>query len=263
MKYREVGVISGTNRVSTAVFDPHGQGEVTKIAVLTPGFLDSKDYPDMTELGSALSERGFLAASFDPTGTWKSEGTMNEYSASEILRNMRSVADYLKNQAGNIPREMVVLGHSLGAMLSIIFGSKQLDVSGVVSIMPPQSFVRPENLRAKIRPWKKAGIKRSTRDLPDNPNILREFEVPYSFVEDVVSYDALVAVGLIRVPTLLMVGTLDEIITPNHVKPIYDAANYPKELIVLENVGHDYRKIPRDIQTVNSLVVRFLQSHSL
>lgn len=258
----ETKIKSGKNKLSTSIHKPRDKGQ-NKLAVILPGFLDSKDYPSLVQLGKDLSKLGFTVVRFNPTGTWDSGGNMEEYSVSQYLKDIQCVVDQMVLKNNRPFKEIIVLGHSLGAMVSILYGVRNDRVSVVVAIMPPQTFVRPENFQDRVVNWKTEGFKVSTRDLPGNRSKTVEYKIPFSFVEDAMRYDALRAVSDLHKPLLLLVGDLDDLISPKHVKEIYKQANGPKKFIVLKGMGHDYRLNDEEIPIVNRHIIDFLKEHGL
>lgn len=61
--------ISGPSGEVIAVSIHGSVGRIEKLAVLCPGYLDSKDLPHLLVLADAFMDRGYTAVRFDPTGT--------------------------------------------------------------------------------------------------------------------------------------------------------------------------------------------------
>src|SRR3989344_857048 len=59
-----------------------------KLAILCPGFLDTKNYDHLILLSEELLKKGFTVVRFDPTGTWESEGDISEYLTSQYLNDV-------------------------------------------------------------------------------------------------------------------------------------------------------------------------------
>ncbi len=73
--------IKGTKGdLSVAIHNP--ETKTKKLAILCPGFLDSKDYAGLTELANRLTEHGYTSVRFDPTGVWESGGNITDYTIS-------------------------------------------------------------------------------------------------------------------------------------------------------------------------------------
>lgn len=221
-------------------------GEVKGLAVLMPGFLDSKDYYGLVELGKTLAANGFTAIRFDPTGTWESSGNISDYSMSQYLKDLSTVIEYAKNKNNKL-KKIILLGHSLGGLISITYAAQNKGISAIIPIMPPYAVARRGNIEEN---WEKNGLRHSKRDLPTDKSKKIEFNVPYAYVIDSKKYDARELVGKITAPLYLIAGENDKLITPQMVEEIYQKANEPKKLIVLKNIGHDFRHKENETEIV-------------
>lgn len=228
------------------------------LVILLPGHLDSKDYNHLVSLAGDLVNSGYTVARIDPSGTWDSAYSKSEYSITQILNDTREVLDevYLDRTFKNI----IMVGHSLGGMLSLLYAARDARISAVVAIMPPYAFVRPNNKEEKDEKsqWAKDGFKTSKRDMPGKSNEFREFKLPYSVVVDSMGYNVLDEVPKLHIPVLLIAGELDDVIPPVDVGLIFNKANEPKEFIVLKGIDHDYRLKEEDIKKVNCEVLKFI-----
>src|SRR3989344_8435825 len=90
-----------------------------KLAILCPGFLDTKDYAHLVELAKSLANEGYTVVRFDPIGTWESGGDISDYTTSEYLEDIKTVIEYMLHE-GNY-KHILLGGHSRGAMVSIIY----------------------------------------------------------------------------------------------------------------------------------------------
>lgn len=233
------------------------------LAIILPGFLDSKDYSNIIDLAMLFSNLGYEVVRFDPTGTWESGGTIDDYSITQYLDDIKDVFAYMVARRGVNYERTVIAGHSLGAMMAIIYAAQNQNTQGVLAIMPPQSFIRPENMGQRFSEWKKQKYKVSTRDLPQDGSNHRKYKVSYSFVKDSLKYDALDEIKKIKVPVILIAGEDDDLITPEHVNDLYESASDPKDFQVINGIEHDYRYNKKDIVKVRKVVLDLVKKHKL
>lgn len=220
-----------------------------KLAILCPGYLDTKDYMHLTALADELSMHGYTAVRFDPTGTWESEGDISEYLTTQYLKDIGSVLEYMLRQA---PYTHVLLGgHSRGGQVSILYAARDSRISEVLGIMPSHGPV--EGKRRKD--WEKAGVSVSSRDIPGNDKERKEFRVPFQHVLDRDQYDALGDIKKISAPVVLIATEFDVSVPPEEVRVLFENANEPKKFIFVENMDHEYRHKPAEIQKINSLAL--------
>lgn len=223
-----------------------------KLVIILPGYLDSKDYPNIVKLGEFLTSKGYLAVSFDPTGTWESGGSIEKYSISQYLLDIKEVIKYSEQKFNKEFSEIIIVGHSLGGMVGLLYAAKNKEIKKVVVMMSP-------NKMPTLKWENESKIRISKRDCPGDKNKIVEFRVPFSFAQDSLKYDVLNEVSKINIPIFLMAGQNDEKIKTEIVKLVYKKANSPKKYIFLKGVGHDYRSFDDQIKKVNKEVWKFLE----
>ncbi len=221
-----------------------------KLAILCPGTTDSKDYAHLVALAEALAQRGYTAVRFDPTGTWSSAGDIAQYSVTQYLSDVRSVIDHML--ATGTYEQILVGGHSLGGVISMLYAARDPRVTAVVNIMGSATFPRKYNA-AIIDAWKTSGVRITTRDIPDSTE-RRTYIIPYTFVTDRLQYHVLEDIGAVHAPLLLIAGELDDIVPAEELSAIYEHANQPKKLITISGIGHDYRHHANEIAIVNTTI---------
>ncbi|MBI5356693.1 alpha/beta hydrolase [Candidatus Collierbacteria bacterium] len=225
-----------------------------KLAILCPGYLDSKDYEHLVGLAEALSERGYTVVRFEPTGTWESEGDISDYTTSQYLEDIKSVLKYMINQGGY--KQILLGGHSRGGQVSILYAARDSRVSVVLGIMPSSGPITGQ----RREEWEKAGVSVSQRDLPNDKEKKKEFRVPFQHVLDRDQYDVVGDAKKIKAPIILIAGEIDVLVPPNEVKEIFDNANKPKKFIIIPDIGHDYRNKDNEISLVNKIILKELNS---
>lgn len=249
--------ISSTNNLQISAFLHKPKKYNSTLVILLPGFLDSKDYLHLKQLGNDLSKKGFLSVRFDPLGVWESEGNISQYSVSQYLKDLSHVIQYLKKLYET--NKTFLIGHSLGGMIAMLYGSLSRNkIDAIVAIMPPTTQTTPKGFQEALKLWKKDKSKISKRPLFNNPKKEKKFIVPYKYISDSKRYDVLRTIGKFKKPLLLIAGELDDKITPNEIKEIYKTAHQPKKFIVLKNTIHDYRLHKSQIKKVNKQVFNFL-----
>ncbi len=223
-----------------------------KLAILCPGYLDSKDYAHLVGLAEGLCAQGYTAVRFEATGTWESDGTIADYLTSQYLEDIKNVLEYMLREGEYA--QVLLGGHSRGGMVSILYAARDPRVTQVVAIMPSSSA----SLEKKDPvAWKKDGFRISRRDTPDGAGV-REFCVPYSHVIDRNKFDVVADVQKVHTAMLIITGNKDTVVPPESVKNIFDNANEPKKFVMLEGIGHDYRHNAREIKIVNEHIIKEL-----
>lgn len=231
-----------------------------KLAILLPGFLDSKDYAHLVDLDNRLKKQGYLTIRINPTGTWGDEKNIDKYSISQYLDDVDDTIERATERYGKL-NEIVLAGHSLGGTIAMLYASGHNNITTVVAIMSPSTYLRGEN-EEKIKKWRDEGLKTSIRDLPNDSSAKKKFVLPYRFIEDAQKYDASKEISKFKGDLLLIAGEKDNCVSLDQIKNVYDAANQHKELILIEDIGHDYRHNQPEIQIVNHEITNFIKKRN-
>lgn len=227
----------------------HGNG--SKLIVICPGKLDSKDYPHLIDLAERFSQIGYTAVRMDPTGTWESDGSDDDFTTTQYLQDVKAIIDHmLQDRAYD---QIIIAGHSMGGYISLLATTMDERITGAIAIMSPYALNRPGNTE-KLEEWEQVGFRVSKRDIP-NSNEFRFYKLPYAHAKDRLQYNILERKAGIKVPVLLVSGEKDDKVKANDVKKLYDELNTRKEYLEIEGVGHDYRKRRDEIEKVNTLII--------
>lgn len=220
-----------------------------KVALLLPGYLDSPDYLHMTTFEKGLIKIGYTVERLDPCNLWKTKDTQN-YTVTNFIKQIKSRVDFYKQQN---PKEIVLVGHSMGGFTAIVAGSKINDITKIVALCPP-----PDR-KHSIHKWGEGGVRVSKRDLPGKPNKYTEFAIPFSHVKDVVQYSAVEEAKKIHKPLMIFVTLNDMVVPPKDTEKIIKAANNPY-VIRQPNMGHDFRLSQKECDIVMKEVEKFLKN---
>ena len=245
--------ISNSKNEKIAAVINYPKEQTDKLAILCPGYLDSKDYHGLLNLAEKLSVKGYVVIRFDPIGTWESEGDISKYTTTQYLEDIKNVFEYMLKQ-GNF-KHVLLGGHSRGGQVAILYAARDPRISFVLGIMPSSGPIQGQ----RREEWEKAGIGISSRDLPNKKNEKIEFRVPFQHVLDRDQYDAVGDAGKIKVPIIFIAGELDDIVPAEDVKEIFDNANEPKKFIIIPNIGHNYRHNPNETEVVNTKIMEILE----
>lgn len=253
LEIEKIRIKSKNSAIAAVVHYPQKIEE--KLAILLPGYLDSKDYAHLVALAEDLKNKGYTAVRFDPTGTWESGGTIADYTVARQFEDVKSVLERMLHK--NAYKQILLGGHSRGGFIAILYAIKDPRISAVLALMPPSVLIRTVNKR-KIKQWEKDGFRVSVRDIPGKKIEKKEFRVPYANMKKDKRYNVLAEINNLRVPLLLIAGEDDDIVFSDDVKKIYDQANEPKKFTIIKDLHHDYRLKKGDIKIVNREVLKWL-----
>ena len=225
-----------------------GNENAEKLVLVLPGRLDTKDYAHMMSHIDFLAEKGFLAVTFDPPGTWGSDGDISEYTETNYSQAIGELIEYFGN------KQTLLVGHSRGGSMAMYSGCKFDQVIGFVSIMSNVESSKYDPSRVVD------GTLLSRRDLPSNPTgeEKKEFYLPVGYFEDAQQHDRLTPLKSCTKPKMFVAGLQDSLVTPETVKSIHGIASEPKVYHEVD-FGHDYRKSAEIIKEVEGLLEGFIR----
>src|SRR3989338_5134444 len=111
--------------ISAIVTSP--ETKTDRLAILCPGYLDSKDYAHLVELAKTLVTKGYTTVRFDPTGTWESEGDISDYTTTQYLVDIKSVLEYMLREHNF--KHVLLGGHSRGGQVAILYAARDARIS--------------------------------------------------------------------------------------------------------------------------------------
>lgn len=226
-----------------------GDKNSTKLAILLPGRLDTKDYGNFTSHADYLGKKGFLVVAVDPPGIWGSPGEIDLYSTTNYIKAVNELIEYF----GNKPT--LLLGHSRGAAVSIFVSLSNPNVIGIVLVLANYGEPTPPS-----RDSLQKGFQISHRDLPPGTSKTKEqkeFLLPLSYWEDGKKYNAGQSLKKCTKPKLLVYGTKDEFTPTKEVEELYKTIPEPKMIKMIDSV-HDYRYYSEAIKETEEAVGQFL-----
>lgn len=228
-----------------------GNPDAERLAIVLPGRLDTKDYEQMAAHVECLSSLGFLAVSFDPPGTWDSDGDLSDYTMTNYLKSV----DELINHFGNRPT--LAVGHSRGGSIAMRASTTNSNIRSLVAIMASYRFDTNWDGAAE---WEAQGYTDDVRELPDGSGLTRTFRLPHSFLLDAVQYDMSEEMRRSIKPKLLITGSEDITCPEAELLDGYEQFGEPKTIVSVDT-GHDYRKNPSTINHINQLIEQHVRAY--
>lgn len=231
-----------------------GDDNSKNLAIVLPGRLDTKDYYCFSSHLDFLAKKGFLAVSFDPPGTWESPGGLELFTTTNYIKAVNELIEFF----GNKPT--LLMGHSRGGTISILAGTPNPNVIGIVPIMA--TYAEPTSPHPEAM---KGDFVMSYRDLPPGASKTKqqkEFALPTNYFLDGQKYDVVNVLKKCTKPKLIIYGTKDKFTSPERVKEVYETIPKPKMIHELDT-EHDYRYHPEIIEEVNDIVGQFLDNFKL
>lgn len=226
---------------------------MAKFAILLPGFMDSPQYLHMQVFSRNLQDLGYDTTVVDPCNLWLGGGDVTKYN---ITNYVAQLADIITRNQDKYD-EILLLGHSMGGSVAIITASQFQQIASklkIIALCPP---AKRDNSTLK---WNPDEGRIMIKDLPDNPNITREFKLPFSFIEDAKQYNCIDSAKLIHNPMTIVVCNDDQVVDPAETKQIAANGQAETKLICIENIGHDFRYNINETNKVWDTIQQILNS---
>jgi fermentation-respiration switch protein FrsA (DUF1100 family) len=194
--------------------------------------------PDPTDggyplLARQLAEQGMAALAFSFRGCYSSEGN---FDIAGWSRDLEGAIDYLWSLEELDDSRLALLGFSAGAAVSVYVGAADKRVSAVAACACPSDFssiYQAEKPQQTLDYFRKIGILREPGFPPYPEEWLNGFR----------RINALHSVGEIAPrPLLLLHGSADNVVPPEHSRRLYARAGQPKNLVIMEGDGHRLRR---------------------
>ena len=206
---------------------PPEEGAPRTVVVIGHGVTANKDRAWAQELARALSEAGHAALRFSFAGNGRSEGEFGASCPTKEARDLGSVLDAVAAEPRLAPHPLVYAGHSMGAAVGVLRASEDARIRGLVSLagmVRTRAFVERKfrGLRPGDLMW----------DKPD-------CQLSQAFLDDMVRVESVLPLApRVRVPWLLVHGTVDAVVPFEESEAIAAAAGGPVELARLEGADH-------------------------
>ena len=219
------------------------EGENRPAVVICHGFKGFKDWGMFPKLADRLAVAGFIAISFNFSGSGVSEGDQfdeldrwGHQRPSTDLEDVATVVDFaLANGASSVG----LVGHSRGGGLAILHAAKDDRVRALVTWASVDHFLRwPEDDIAK---WRRDGRidvvnSRTGQVLPLFRDALDDADRNEAGTLNVTA-----AAGRVRIPWLIVHGTADKSVSVEIGKLLKEASRSAKtELLLVESADHTF-----------------------
>ncbi len=204
-------------------------GPPTAYAIFAHCFTCSKDVAAASRISRALGERGIAVLRFDFTGLGNSDGDFANTNFSSNVQDLISAAEFLTS-TGRSPQ--LLLGHSLGGAAVLAAARRIPGLKAVATLGAPSEPRHVLHLFQDeldtIAADGEARVQLAGRD----------FRIQRQFVDDVSETRLIDCIKKLGAPLLILHAPDDEIVSIDHARRIYAAAEHPKSFIALDGADH-------------------------
>ena len=192
--------------------------------IIGHGVTANKDRPFVEALANGLALAGIPALRFSFSGNGGSEGRFEDSCISKEVEDLGAVIDAV-HAAG---RRIAYVGHSMGGAVGVKRAAMDDRIELLVSL-------------AGMVHTKKFAEVEFGEETPGDGYMWGKEDCPLSqqFVDDMKNIGTVVGLGSsVKVPWLLVHGTVDDVVPVEESREIFAQGNDPKELFIIENCDH-------------------------
>jgi len=206
-------------------------GAPRAFAVFAHCFTCSKDLKAVHRISRSLTGSGLAVLRFDFSGLGESEGEFADTNFTSNLDDLRAAVAFLR-QTHRAPALMI--GHSLGGTATLAVAGEVPEVRAVATLGAPSDT---EHLRASLA-RRAPEISEGDADEAQVEMAGRVLRIRRQMLDDLARQSVLEAVAQLGRPILIFHSPVDEVVSINHARRIYQAAKHPKSFVSLDDADH-------------------------
>lgn len=224
---------------------PEGAGPWPGVALLH-GFTGhrSESHFIFTKQARHLAQHGIAALRFDFRGSGESEGDFCEMTIEGEISDAAAALDFLQAQEEIDPTRLGILGLSLGGCVATCLAARDPRIRTLVLWSAPADLLHVIT----------QGAEKPSRSVAENPKgyDIGGLIVGTGFIQDVMRIRPLEAAQQFAAPVLVVHGTKDETVPPDHARLCYEAFSGPKALRLVEGADHTYSLTPWEEEVITA-----------
>ncbi len=198
-------------------------------AIFAHCFGCTKDVLATARISRALTQTGIAVLRFDFTGLGESAGEFGETTFSTNITDIVYGAKFLRE---NYQAPKLLIGHSLGGAAVIVAASLIPEVGAVATIGAPSEPAHVSHLfeshMEKIEQEGSTTIQIAGKSL----------EIKKAFLDDIKTHNLEGILKNMHKALLIFHSPIDEIVSIDHARKLYEAAKHPKSFVSIDNGNH-------------------------
>jgi fermentation-respiration switch protein FrsA (DUF1100 family) len=223
----ETGTLAG---IAWCMWIPDGEGPFPAVMVMHGAGSRKENHADFARMAAA---HGFVALTFDNRGHGETEGDLDP----TVVDDLRLLAEWLAARPEVDERRVAARGSSMGGLMAIHAGAASGRVAAVVAICPAAESMLAEDVR---------GIADGKPPPPGSALAEMRIDAPSlaGWLETSDVGEAVQRMG--DKPILIIHARGDEVVPYAHSEKLFELAEEPKKLLLLE--GGDHRSAQHDAE---------------
>ncbi|SFB56591.1 putative redox protein [Amycolatopsis marina] len=192
-------------------------------------FTCGKDSIAAARISRALTEYGIAVLRFDFTGLGQSGGDFGNTGFRSNIDDVVSAANHLR---AVLAAPAILIGHSLGGAAVLAATPRIPEVRAVVTVGAPADPGHVahllENSRAEIEQRGEADVRLGGRT----------FRIRQQFLDDIAGQQQVERIRRLGAALMVMHSPIDDIVSVDNARQIFDAARHPKAFIAIDGADH-------------------------
>ncbi len=199
-----------------------------------------KEQPHIEDLAKVFRDNNYVVVRFDTTNTFgESDGNYSDATVTNYYEDLEDVINWAKTQ-DFFQAPFILAGHSLGAICSALYAENY--PSAVKALAPISAAVSGQlslidQDQEEMKEWEKTGWRTT---IGYSSGIVKKLK--WSHMVDRLKYDLLPKADQLTMPTILLVGELDDSTPLKHQQLLFDKLPGKKELQVIKGAPHTFRE---------------------
>ncbi len=208
------------------------------LAFVMHGLGDSKDSDHIKMFSKCFQDNHYTTVRFDTTNTLgESDGVFENANITNYYEDLEDVIAWSKIQ-DFYQEPFILCGHSLGAISTAFYAesySEKVKALAPFSTVINADLSRQTYTEEELEDWEKTGW------LVEDWGPQGKIRLKWSYMEEKEKYDLLKKVDRLTMPTLMIVGELDNTTPLRHQQILFDKLPGRKELHVINDAPHTFR----------------------
>ena len=228
IKVKNVQIPHGELKLKGRLYKTEGD-EPKPSAIICHGYPGDTKNMDLAE---ELAFNDYNVLIFYYSGAWGSDG---EYSFKNLTPSTKSALNWFIDQPYVDPERVALISHSMGAVPLTNLLSEDKRFKTAVLMSPAADigqWMSEEAVDTIFKVFLQMGIGKLKTG--------RDEDYKASMVYAAKNLNPVDKVKDIHIPLMMIVGSADDITTPDSCKYLYDNANEPKEWVIVDGADHSY-----------------------
>lgn len=222
-------------------------------AIFAHCFTCGADIVAATRISRALAEEGIAVLRFDFTGLGHSAGEFANTTFTSNVEDLVRAADHLRSR---YQAPSILIGHSLGGAAVLAARHRIPEVRAVATLGAPAD---PEHVTRLFAAHRDQIEQEGEADVCLAG---RTFRISREFLSDIAAQPQAERIARLRAALLVVHSPVDELISVENARKIFEAAKHPKSFVAVDGADHLLTK-PKDARYVATVIAAWAARYAL